>query len=174
MDGSPVSYLRGRLLEWWSSGRTPDPARRLGRVSSRRDPSDGQVSAMVDFVIPCPVKVRSVDLTFVRSAVRLLTPPILASDRLPVSGADPTERGGSGTRITERGGSGTRIWDLAERVVPGTNSGGLAERMNSGTNPRDLAERVNSGVNLGDLAERVNSGMNPGDLAERVNSGTKS
>ncbi|RWW27402.1 hypothetical protein BHE74_00021302 [Ensete ventricosum] len=35
-----------------SSGRAPVPARRSGRVSSRRDPSDGQVSAMVDFSIP--------------------------------------------------------------------------------------------------------------------------
>ncbi|RWW74826.1 hypothetical protein BHE74_00017203 [Ensete ventricosum] len=37
-----------------SSGRAPAPARRSGRVSSRRDPSDGQVSAMVDFAIPLP------------------------------------------------------------------------------------------------------------------------
>ncbi|RWW59748.1 hypothetical protein BHE74_00033299, partial [Ensete ventricosum] len=37
-----------------SSGRAQAPARRSGRVSSRRDPSDGQVSVMVDFAIPLP------------------------------------------------------------------------------------------------------------------------
>ncbi|RWV95913.1 hypothetical protein GW17_00041417 [Ensete ventricosum] len=118
-----------------SSGRALTPARRSGRVSSRRDPSDSQVSAMVDFSIllprrgarafivsvvgpsclitllllrltmssylstmplvlpPCPwcllegvrLWIKSVDLTCVRSAVRPLTRPILASDRLPVS-----------------------------------------------------------------------------------------
>ncbi|RRT52178.1 hypothetical protein B296_00017890 [Ensete ventricosum] len=35
-----------------SSGWPPAPARRSGRVSSRRDPSDDQVSVMVDFLIP--------------------------------------------------------------------------------------------------------------------------
>ncbi|RZR94730.1 hypothetical protein BHM03_00023488 [Ensete ventricosum] len=35
-----------------SSGRPSAPARRSGRVSSRRDPSDSQVSVMVDFLIP--------------------------------------------------------------------------------------------------------------------------
>ncbi|RWW29671.1 hypothetical protein GW17_00005795 [Ensete ventricosum] len=37
-----------------SSSQAHAPARRLGRVSFRRDPSDGQVSAMVDFAIPLP------------------------------------------------------------------------------------------------------------------------
>ncbi|RRT40455.1 hypothetical protein B296_00056293 [Ensete ventricosum] len=54
MGGTSGSYLGGRLLEWWSSGRELAPARRSGRVSSRRDPSDDQVSAMVDFAIPLP------------------------------------------------------------------------------------------------------------------------
>ncbi|RWW58666.1 hypothetical protein BHE74_00034440, partial [Ensete ventricosum] len=35
-----------------SSGRALALARRSGRVSSRRDPSDGQVSSVVDFAIP--------------------------------------------------------------------------------------------------------------------------
>ncbi|RZR98501.1 hypothetical protein BHM03_00027860 [Ensete ventricosum] len=35
-----------------SSGRTPAPARRSGRVGSRHDPSDSQVRAVVDFSIP--------------------------------------------------------------------------------------------------------------------------
>ncbi|RZS26612.1 hypothetical protein BHM03_00059974 [Ensete ventricosum] len=43
-----VRFGRRRL----SSGRELAPTKRSGRVSSRRDPSDGQVSAMVDFVIP--------------------------------------------------------------------------------------------------------------------------
>ncbi|RWW36417.1 hypothetical protein BHE74_00058568, partial [Ensete ventricosum] len=37
-----------------SSGRASTPARRSGRESSRRDPSDGQVSSVVDFFIPLP------------------------------------------------------------------------------------------------------------------------
>ncbi|RRT34486.1 hypothetical protein B296_00057092 [Ensete ventricosum] len=43
-----VRFGRRRL----SSGRELASARRSGQVSSRRDPSDGQVSAMVDFAIP--------------------------------------------------------------------------------------------------------------------------
>ncbi|RWW88007.1 hypothetical protein BHE74_00003137 [Ensete ventricosum] len=42
-----VQVRRRRL----SSGRALAPARRSGRVSSRRDPSNGQVSSMVDFTI---------------------------------------------------------------------------------------------------------------------------
>ncbi|RWW82465.1 hypothetical protein BHE74_00009076 [Ensete ventricosum] len=34
------------------SGREPAPAKRSGRVSSRRDPFDDQVSLVVDFFIP--------------------------------------------------------------------------------------------------------------------------
>ncbi|RWW49637.1 hypothetical protein BHE74_00044171 [Ensete ventricosum] len=36
------------------SGRASAPARRSGRVSSRHDPSDDQVSFVVDFSSPCP------------------------------------------------------------------------------------------------------------------------
>ncbi|RWV86351.1 hypothetical protein GW17_00051772 [Ensete ventricosum] len=36
------------------SGREPAPVKRSGRVSSRRDPSDDQVSLVVDFPIPLP------------------------------------------------------------------------------------------------------------------------
>ncbi|RWW06498.1 hypothetical protein GW17_00030169 [Ensete ventricosum] len=41
-------------VEWndFSSGRLLVPAGRSGRVGSRRDPSDGQVSLVVDFAIP--------------------------------------------------------------------------------------------------------------------------
>ncbi|RRT33399.1 hypothetical protein B296_00034335 [Ensete ventricosum] len=42
-------------LSWgkgFSSGRPLIPARRSDRVGSRRDPSDGQVSLVVDFTIP--------------------------------------------------------------------------------------------------------------------------
>ncbi|RWW67614.1 hypothetical protein BHE74_00024934 [Ensete ventricosum] len=35
-------------------GRAPAPARRSGRVGSRRDPSDGQVTFVVGFSIPLP------------------------------------------------------------------------------------------------------------------------
>ncbi|RWW35484.1 hypothetical protein BHE74_00059582 [Ensete ventricosum] len=59
MDGSPVSYPGSRLLEWWSSGRASAPARRSGRVSYRRDPSDGQVSSVVDFRSVCPYRCRN-------------------------------------------------------------------------------------------------------------------
>ncbi|RZS03400.1 hypothetical protein BHM03_00033579 [Ensete ventricosum] len=37
-----------------SSGRAPAPARRSGRVNSRRDPSDSQVNSMVGFSSPLP------------------------------------------------------------------------------------------------------------------------
>ncbi|RZS16360.1 hypothetical protein BHM03_00048339, partial [Ensete ventricosum] len=37
-----------------SSGQSLIPARRSGRVGFRRDPSDGQVSSVVDFAIPLP------------------------------------------------------------------------------------------------------------------------
>ncbi|RWW27927.1 hypothetical protein GW17_00007618 [Ensete ventricosum] len=43
-----VQFGRRRL----SSGQELAIAKRSGRVSSRRDPSDGQVSAMVNFAIP--------------------------------------------------------------------------------------------------------------------------
>ncbi|RWV81788.1 hypothetical protein GW17_00056762 [Ensete ventricosum] len=64
MDGSPVSYPE---VDCWSGGvrvgrrrlslgRAPAPTRRSGRVGSCRDPSDGEVSAMVDFAIPLPCR----------------------------------------------------------------------------------------------------------------------
>ncbi|RWV82381.1 hypothetical protein GW17_00056121, partial [Ensete ventricosum] len=57
---SPGARLRrsaasgGAQVGWTclSSGRSSIPARRSGRVGSRRDPSDGQVSSVVDFAIP--------------------------------------------------------------------------------------------------------------------------
>ncbi|RZR92647.1 hypothetical protein BHM03_00020975 [Ensete ventricosum] len=62
MGRTPGSGLGGRLLEWWSSGRVEmfqlglvaDSCKKVrsGRVGSRRDPSDGQVSFVVDFAIP--------------------------------------------------------------------------------------------------------------------------
>ncbi|RRT67714.1 hypothetical protein B296_00017275 [Ensete ventricosum] len=224
MDGAPVSYPRGRLLEWWSSGREEAPllgssvgsCKEVGSGKFRRDPSDGQVSSVVDFSIPLPRRgagafimsvvgplylvtllplrltmslylstmplvlavrrafaVRSVDLTYVRSAIRPLTPPILTFDRLPTSGR-PRRRASSWGlgKLNSRVNSGTNLGDLAERVNSGTNPRDLAERVNSSVNPGDLAERVNWRINLGDLAEWVNSGINSRDLAERVNSGT--
>ncbi|RWW11570.1 hypothetical protein GW17_00024810 [Ensete ventricosum] len=41
-------------LKYSSSSRSLTPARRSGRVGSRRDPSDGQVSSVVGFAIPLP------------------------------------------------------------------------------------------------------------------------
>ncbi|RWW56287.1 hypothetical protein BHE74_00037011 [Ensete ventricosum] len=60
MGGTPGSGSGSRLLEWWRlvrrrhlrSGRASTPARRSGRVSSRRDPSDDQVSFVVGSAIP--------------------------------------------------------------------------------------------------------------------------
>ncbi|RWW06612.1 hypothetical protein GW17_00030049 [Ensete ventricosum] len=54
MNGSLVPRRGSWLLEWRSSGRALAPARRSGRVSSRHDPSDGQVSLVVDFSLPLP------------------------------------------------------------------------------------------------------------------------
>ncbi|RZS26968.1 hypothetical protein BHM03_00060392 [Ensete ventricosum] len=47
MSRAPGSGLGGRLLEWWSSGRVE-----VSQLGSRCDPSDGQVSFVVDFTIP--------------------------------------------------------------------------------------------------------------------------
>ncbi|RWW50864.1 hypothetical protein BHE74_00042841 [Ensete ventricosum] len=43
-------------LKYSSSSRSLTPARRSGRVGSRCDPFDGQVSSVVGFVIPLPRK----------------------------------------------------------------------------------------------------------------------
>ncbi|RZR98537.1 hypothetical protein BHM03_00027905, partial [Ensete ventricosum] len=56
-------------LKYSSSGRSLTPARRSGRVGSRRDPSDGQVSSVVDFLIPLPRRGAG---TFIVSAVGYL------------------------------------------------------------------------------------------------------
>ncbi|RWW54429.1 hypothetical protein BHE74_00038998 [Ensete ventricosum] len=60
MGRASGSGLGGRLLEWWSSGRVEmfqlgsiaDSCKKVRWVGSRRDPSDGQVSLVVDFTIP--------------------------------------------------------------------------------------------------------------------------
>ncbi|RWW38809.1 hypothetical protein BHE74_00055917 [Ensete ventricosum] len=54
MNGSLVPRRGSWLLEWRSSGRALALARRSGRVSSRHDPSDGQVSSVVRFSSSCP------------------------------------------------------------------------------------------------------------------------
>ncbi|RRT54626.1 hypothetical protein B296_00016934 [Ensete ventricosum] len=180
-----------------SSGRELAYARRSGRVSSRRDPSDGQVSAIVDFAIPLLRRgaeafiVSVVGHSYLISLLPLLVtmssylstmPVILAVRRAPAGeGCRPYLSWGLGNLngagddqtedLSERVNSGTNPEDLIERVNSGTNRGDLVERVNLGTNPGDLAERVNSGTNLEDSAERVNSGTNRGDLTERVNLG---
>ncbi|RWW62516.1 hypothetical protein BHE74_00030345 [Ensete ventricosum] len=81
MSGDSELDLGGRLLEWWrelsNSGRPRAPARRSGRVSSRRDPSEGQVSSWVFLFLrsPCLVEVQEL-LYWVLSAVRALAPPV--------------------------------------------------------------------------------------------------
>ncbi|RZR94728.1 hypothetical protein BHM03_00023486 [Ensete ventricosum] len=143
-----------------SSGRPMAPARRSGRVSSRRDPSDSQVSVMVDFSIPLlrggvgafiasvvghSYMISLLPLFLTKSSYLSTMHVVLVMRRAPAGeGCRPYlyrawglgNLNGVGADPTERGGSGTRIWDLAERV-------------NSGINPGDLAERVNSGTNLG-------------------------
>ncbi|RZR83023.1 hypothetical protein BHM03_00009563 [Ensete ventricosum] len=180
-----VRFGRRRL----SSGRELASARRSGRVSSRRDPSDDQVSAIVDFAIPLLRRgaeafivsvvghsylIFLLPLLVTMSSYLSTMPVVLAVRRAPAAwglgnlngaGDDQTED------LSERVNSGTNPEDLAERVNSGTNRGDLVERVNLGTNPGDLAERVNSGTNLEDSAERVNSGTNRGDLTERVNLG---
>ncbi|RWW50941.1 hypothetical protein BHE74_00042758 [Ensete ventricosum] len=50
-----VGCWSGRARVGWKrlgSGQSLTPARRSGRVGSRRDPSDGQVSSVVGFAIP--------------------------------------------------------------------------------------------------------------------------
>ncbi|RWW71154.1 hypothetical protein BHE74_00021113 [Ensete ventricosum] len=52
MGGTSGFGSGSRLLEWWSSGRLLTPAKRSGRVGSRRDLSNGQVSSVVGFCHP--------------------------------------------------------------------------------------------------------------------------
>ncbi|RWW53131.1 hypothetical protein BHE74_00040404, partial [Ensete ventricosum] len=165
-----------------------------GQVGSRRDPSDGQVSFVVDFVIPSLRRGAGAFIATVTGypylnplSSLLLTIPlhltmssvVLAARRAPAlckvnSGTslrDLAERVNSGINfgdLAEKVNSGTSLGDLAERVNPGTNSRDLAEKVNSSTNPEDLAEKVNSSTNPEDLAEKVNFGANPRDLAERL------
>ncbi|RWW54483.1 hypothetical protein BHE74_00038932 [Ensete ventricosum] len=207
----PRSGLRARLLEWWSSGRvkmfrfgsaTGSYRKvRSGRVGSRRDPSDGQVSLVVDFAIPLLCRGARAFIATVTGYLYLNLLPsslltkllhlttlsvVRATRRAPAiwgcrpcppyltSPGDLAEKVNSGTNpgdLAERVNSGTSPEDLAKRVNSDTNPGDLAETMNSGTSPGDLVEKVNLGTNPGDLAEKVNSGTNPRDLAERVNSG---
>ncbi|RWV83734.1 hypothetical protein GW17_00054618 [Ensete ventricosum] len=59
MDGSPVSYPGGRMLEWWSSVREEVPQLGSGKFLT------------------------GVDLTCVRSVVRPLMPPYLRQTDFP-------------------------------------------------------------------------------------------
>ncbi|RWW54291.1 hypothetical protein BHE74_00039136 [Ensete ventricosum] len=63
----------------FSSGQLLIPARRSGRVGSRRDPSDGQVSSVVDFVIPLIHRGAGAFIVIVtgRSYLRLLSSLLL-------------------------------------------------------------------------------------------------
>ncbi|RWW16452.1 hypothetical protein GW17_00019668 [Ensete ventricosum] len=145
-------------------------------------------------------RVRGVDLTCVRSAVRPLTPPYLLQTDFPrrvghVGGLVVRGHDDVATRSTSTisffpppgktfSRCPTRVLEMRScaqllacggvglRGGSGTRIWDLAKRVNSGTNLGDLAERVNSGINYEDLAERVNSGIYLGDLAKRVNSGT--
>ncbi|RRT74165.1 hypothetical protein B296_00012486 [Ensete ventricosum] len=178
MGRAPGLGLGGRLLvvELRSGGRVSARVGRRflqeGRVGSRRDPSDGQVSYVVDFTIPL---LRRGALAFIAIITRYLYPNPLSSLLLTIplhltmssvvlaelnSSTNPGD-------LAEKVNSGTNPGNLVEKVNSGTNSGDLAERVNSGTNPGDLAEKVNSITNLGDLAKKVNSSTNPGDLAEK-------
>ncbi|RRT45581.1 hypothetical protein B296_00023951, partial [Ensete ventricosum] len=177
----------------FSSGRSLIPARRSGRIGSRRDLFDYQVSLVVDFVILLLRRGARVFIAIVTGysylkplssllltiLLHLTTPSVvLTARRAPAAGGcrpcppylDLAERVNSGTNLgdlAERMNSGTNLGDLVERMNSGTNLGDLTEKMNSG-----LAEKVNSGTNPRDLVERVNSSTNPEDLAERMNSGT--
>ncbi|RZS22090.1 hypothetical protein BHM03_00054826, partial [Ensete ventricosum] len=129
-------------LEYSSSGRPLTPARRSGRVGSRRDPSDGHLYLIS--LLPLFLTISSYLST---TLVVLVVTHAPARD------------------LAERVNSGTNPGDLAERANSGTNPGDLAKRVNSGSNPGDLAERTNSGSNLGDLAERMKRRSSRGDFS---------
>ncbi|RWW36920.1 hypothetical protein BHE74_00058021 [Ensete ventricosum] len=181
------------------SGRAPAPARRSGRVSSRRDPSNDQVNFCGSSLIPPPRRGAEAYI------VSVVGHPYLAT-LLPLWLTMPSYPSTTPAVLAVRNASAGK----GCRVNSSTNPGDLAERVNSGTNPRDLAEKVNSSTNPGiwprrwtrsqilgfgregelghkswDLAEKVNSGTNPRVwprrwtraqilriLVERVNSGT--
>ncbi|RZS05231.1 hypothetical protein BHM03_00035710 [Ensete ventricosum] len=135
-----------------------------------------------------------VDLTCVRSVVRSLAPPILASDQLPASGRPhrrvscPRARG-RGNQVNNgregepghkslgfgrEGELGHKSWDLAEKVNWGTNLGILAEKVEGGLGHKSwgFGREGELGHKSWDLAENVNSSTNLGSLAEKVDSGT--
>ncbi|RWW13483.1 hypothetical protein GW17_00022792 [Ensete ventricosum] len=174
-----------------SSGRSSIPARRSGRVGFRCDPSDGQVSSVVDFAIPLLRRGAGAFIATVTGypylnplSSLLLTIPLhltMSSVVLAARHASPVVRGRENVATRsifaisfplplEKTFSrfSIRVLKMRSCVV----SSACGEELNSGTNPGDLAEKVNSGTNPGNLVEKVNSGTNSGDLAERVNSGT--
>ncbi|RRT31581.1 hypothetical protein B296_00047188 [Ensete ventricosum] len=128
MDGSLVPRHGGWLLEWWSLGQEEAPQVGSG-VGSYKEVGSGAKAYILSVIghpylatllplwliipsypstTPVVLAVRhafvgkGVDLTCVRSVVRPLAPPILASDQLPASGRPrqrascPRERGRGG------------------------------------------------------------------------------
>ncbi|RRT55587.1 hypothetical protein B296_00044840 [Ensete ventricosum] len=77
MSGDSELGSGSRLLEWWSSGQPLTPARRSGRVGSRRDPSDGQVSSVVG-VVDHPYLATRLPLWLTLSSYASTTPAVLA------------------------------------------------------------------------------------------------
>ncbi|RWW62492.1 hypothetical protein BHE74_00030373, partial [Ensete ventricosum] len=154
--------------------------RRSNRVGSRRDPSDGQVSLVVNFAIPLLRRGAGAFIATVTgypylnplSSLLLTIPLHLTTPSVVLVARRAPAAEGCRHCPPYLVNLGTNPGDLAKKVNSGTNPGDLVGRVNSGTNPGDLAERVNSSTNPGDLAEKVNLGTNPGDLAEKVNSGT--
>ncbi|RRT34343.1 hypothetical protein B296_00041501 [Ensete ventricosum] len=97
-----VGCWSGRARVEWKRlglGRSLTPARRSGRVGSRRDPSDGQVSSVVGFAIPLLRRgaggfivsvvghsylISLLPLLLIMSSYLSTTPTVLAMRRAPV------------------------------------------------------------------------------------------
>ncbi|RWW16306.1 hypothetical protein GW17_00019822 [Ensete ventricosum] len=141
------------------SGREPTPAKRLGRVSSRRDPSDDQVSLVVDFSIPLPRRgagayiVGVVGHPYLTTLLPLwltmpsytsTTPAVLATkgNKTGVSAAVAKQEGGSGKgKRLERQQHGEEDGDWSVRGGDCSDSGrGGRRRLQRGIN--DHFERI--------------------------------
>ncbi|RRT66395.1 hypothetical protein B296_00040224 [Ensete ventricosum] len=193
--------LGGRLLvvELRSGGRVSARVGHRflqeGRVGFRRDPSDGQVSSVVDFAIPLLRRGAGAFIAIVTGYPYLnplssllltillhltMSSVVLAARHAPI--AKPA----SPCRVDHVGGPIVRghenvaarsIFVISFPLPPEKTFSRFPIRvlkMRSCAVSSACGEELNSGTNPGNLAKKVNSSTNPRDLAEKVNSCTNS
>ncbi|RZS28969.1 hypothetical protein BHM03_00062632 [Ensete ventricosum] len=182
------------------SGRAPAPARRSGRVSSRRDPSNDQVNFCGSSLIPPPRRgaeayiVSVVGHPYLATLLPLwltmlsypsTTPAVLAVRNASAGkGCQPylcqVDRTTDGVSVLPVSGRPYDRWrppylhptSFPRRVDHVGRADSTEQELGNLNGAGADPIEVNSSTNPGDLAERVNSGTNPRDLAEKVNSST--